>query len=1072
MDLVLLSCLGRARCAAAACLVLIVLVSAPVWAQDARTLAEQAEEQVRQGRYADALRLHDAALKLRESELGPDHPEVARALVNAAETQWRLGNYNAALALGQRSLAIREATLSPDHPDVADSLNTIARALHALAQYPAALPYYQRALAIREQALGPEHAETAAVLHNLGALYMARGQYDEARNHFERALAIRQKALGPTDQATATTMNNLGLLLYLQGQFAKAQEMHEAVLAMRERTLPPGHADIAQSLNNLAMTHWAQGRYPAAQQQYERTVRLLEAAAGPTHPDTATALNNLGSLYWAQGRFAEALRPMQRALEIREGSLGPEHEHTAQSLNNLGEIYRAQGQFSVALPLYERGLAINQKVLGPAHRSVGTTLNYVGQAYRAQGKYADAQQAFERALQVREKALGAEHADTASVLNNLAVLKGLQNLHDEALPFAQRALAIREKVLGPDHPDTAQSRHNLAWLLQRAGQPAAALPLYRTALASRESALGPDHPDVASTLAAIASLATQGDLVTHDEALALSRRSTSIWRRRAAEYGREATDRTAGSGRGELHTARDGLLTHVRLLARAPVSPQASAEAFEVAQLLRANSTGAAVAQMTARVALGDGELATQLRQRQDMVVRLRFLDGELLKALSRAGMARDPAAADRVRAEIRTTEAQLAALDARLLDATPAYRVLATNAVVPMAKAQALLRPGEALLSFLVQEQDTLLWVVRREQQQMVVLPIGRAELEQTVGTLRQGLDVTLARESSRPYPAELAHALYRKLLAPALPTLASTRRLLIVSDGPLQSLPLSVLLTAPAAQDAAPGQLAWLIRRYALSTLPSEASFVALRGVEGRLRAREPFVGFGDPAFQGHAGTAPAMTALYTTRGLGDATQLGQLPPLPDSAREITAMARLLRAGPDAVYLRDAATESRVKSLDLTRYKTLAFATHGFIAGELQGVVEPALALTPPAQPSELDDGLLTASEVARLRLNSDWVILSACSTAAPDGSLGAEGLSGLARAFIFAGSRSLLVSHWPVESRAASATTTGMLQELSRQPGLTRDEALRRAMLKLIASRNYSHPMFWAPFVYVGA
>jgi CHAT domain-containing protein len=353
-----------------------------------------------------------------------------------------------------------------------------------------------------------------------------------------------------------------------------------------------------------------------------------------------------------------------------------------------------------------------------------------------------------------------------------------------------------------------------------------------------------------------------------------------------------------------------------------------------------------------------------------------------------------------------------------------------------------------------------------------MLTLPIGRAELEQAVRMLRQQLDVTLAQEALPTYPSDLAYALYGKLLAPALPALTGARRLLIIADGPLQSLPLSVLVTAPAAPGAGTGQLAWLVRRYALATLPSEASFAALRGIEGRQRAREPFVGFGDPAFHGPEGAPPRVSTLYTARGLGDATQLSQLPALPDSASEITQMARLLRAGPGAINLRAAATETRVKTLDLSRYKTLAFATHGFIAGELQGVAEPALALTPPAQPSELDDGLLTASEVARLRLNADWVILSACSTAAPDGSLGAEGLSGLARAFIFAGSRGLLVSHWPVESRAAAATTTSMLQALSRQPGISRDEALRRAMLELIDSRKYSHPMFWAPFVYVGA
>jgi CHAT domain-containing protein len=152
-------------------------------------------------------------------------------------------------------------------------------------------------------------------------------------------------------------------------------------------------------------------------------------------------------------------------------------------------------------------------------------------------------------------------------------------------------------------------------------------------------------------------------------------------------------------------------------------------------------------------------------------------------------------------------------------------------------------------------------------------------------------------------------------------------------------------------------------------------------------------------------------------------------------------------------------------VKSLPLKDSRVIAFSTHGLVSGELD-VVEPALALTPPRQGTEHDDGLLTASEVAQLKLDAEWVILSACNTAA-----GAQGLSGLARAFFYAGARALLVSHWPVETTAATALTQGMFGELKANPEIGRAEALRRSMMALAASDNYAHPMFWAPFVVVG-
>jgi CHAT domain-containing protein len=148
--------------------------------------------------------------------------------------------------------------------------------------------------------------------------------------------------------------------------------------------------------------------------------------------------------------------------------------------------------------------------------------------------------------------------------------------------------------------------------------------------------------------------------------------------------------------------------------------------------------------------------------------------------------------------------------------------------------------------------------------------------------------------------------------------------------------------------------------------------------------------------------------------------------------------------------------------------------FATHGLLAGEVRGVAEPALVLTPPARGSAQDDGLLTASEIARLKLDADWVILSACNTAEGDGTPGAEAYSGLARAFFHAGARALLVSHWPVASEPTVTLTTRMFESMRDAPGLTRAQALRVSMLDMLdrpAKPLYSHPLFWAPFVVVG-
>jgi CHAT domain-containing protein len=151
--------------------------------------------------------------------------------------------------------------------------------------------------------------------------------------------------------------------------------------------------------------------------------------------------------------------------------------------------------------------------------------------------------------------------------------------------------------------------------------------------------------------------------------------------------------------------------------------------------------------------------------------------------------------------------------------------------------------------------------------------------------------------------------------------------------------------------------------------------------------------------------------------------------------------------------------------------------FATHGLVAGDhynfAKGKVEPALALSIPDTPDDFDNGLLSASEIAQLKLNADWVVLSACNTAAEENP-GAEALSGLARAFFYAGARSLLVSHWEVDDQVTAELMSKIFLFMRQNPKLSHGEALQQAILAVIDSARTDeerNPRFWAPFVVVG-
>jgi CHAT domain-containing protein len=212
-------------------------------------------------------------------------------------------------------------------------------------------------------------------------------------------------------------------------------------------------------------------------------------------------------------------------------------------------------------------------------------------------------------------------------------------------------------------------------------------------------------------------------------------------------------------------------------------------------------------------------------------------------------------------------------------------------------------------------------------------------------------------------------------------------------------------------------------------------------------------------------------------------DSSQLARLPRLPETAEEIRSLAGAMNADPARdVFLGARANEKTVKTHDLTRYRVVVFASHGLVPGDLDGLTQPALALSAPDVSGVEGDGLLTIDEILALRLNADWVVLSACNTATGQGK-GSEAVSGLGRAFFYAGARALLVSNWPVETTSARVLTTDLFRRQQEDRGVDRAQALQQTMSWLIdrgtfvdaASGeplfSYAHPIFWAPFTLVG-
>ncbi len=466
---------------------------------------------------------------------------------------------------------------------------------------------------------------------------------------------------------------------------------------------------------------------------------------------------------------------------------------------------------------------------------------------------------------------------------------------------------------------------------------------------------------------------------------------------------------------------------------------------FAQMQTARHSEAGQAIAAMTARLAAGDDALGVLLRARDGLIA-------------ARALAARGGAA---TRAEVLRLDAEITRAETRLAQDFPAYARQAAPPGLSLADARGLLAAGEALVVSLATGRGlhTLALDARGVTWHRAALP--RADLRAKVAALRAGLDPTAATraaaalddtdgaaEADAPFDRDLAHDLYEAALGPVLRHLAPGATLLVVPDDALQTLPFGVLIRAPTPPDAPWAAVPWAIRDNAFATLPTPGSLRALRRDAQPSRGTLPFLGVGDPVFDA-------------------ARQRVALAPLPETAGEL----RLLRDkfGGGTLRLGTDATRAALHPEELAEARVIAFATHGLLGGEAPGLTEPALALTPDGPE---DRGLLTASAISEMQLDADWVILSACNTGAGPDAASAEGLSGLARAFFYAGARRVLVSHWPVQSDATVALTTGLGTALADDTG---PEALRRAMLAMIddplAPPDWGDPAVWGPFVVAG-
>lgn len=778
-----------------------------------------------------------------------------------------------------------------------------------------------------------------------------------------------------------------------------------------------------------------------------------------------------------------------------------------------GQYYDTVADFGRSEAEYRKALLVEDKVFGAGASTNPDVVMTLALEISNQGRYAEAAELFDKAGVLARQSI--DPGDEPRLLSYRAIDAANRNALAEALGNAQEATRLRRAIVEREvgsapQPglgasdilsygsssaaslviEVAQSLHMEAAILLRQGRlaEAAAAADQAIAIARGNRAAPPwwlaQFLETRATIARIAGDAA-GAVSYQSEAVrnwaAILPQSTPEGLARLA-LGRalyaqgNITDSLAAYRAGlALLKGRNADVRPAALIDFLDVADRAAAadpakrdalalEMFEAAQIARSGYTSRTVSLATARLAGGSQEIGNVIRQTQENERRRFALASQLNRVLAVQPELRDEHQAERLRRDLATAEAEAAQLDQTTQAAFAGYRqVLATP--LETAALQGLLRPDEAVLAILAGDRVSYGFLVRHDRLRVWRIAAGDLDFGDAVSGLRRSMGQSKGR--LKRFDLGLAHQLYTLLLGPAADDLSGVTHLVMTVNGALASLPFAVLVASPPAPGQSYGEADWLVRHYALTLVPSVRSFADLRRATPPRRAAKPLIGFGDFRPDGSPKAAFAGLPASCAR---DLETLGTLAPLPGTAAELRGIAGQL-GGASALVLGAGFTKTAVEQAPLSDYRVVYFATHGVLASDLRCFTEPALVTS--ASGSDGGSPLLGAGEILDLRLNADLVVLSACNTGGGDGKSGGEALSGLARAFFYAGARRLVVSHWSVPD-AATATLMRRLFAADLAGGA---DALRQAQLSMLGEAghgtpaDWAHPWYWGGFTIVG-
>lgn len=947
------------------------------------------------------------------------------------------------------------------------------------------------------------------VQNEVGSILLAKNEFDKAISFFQEQLGEAANHFNENNEYSANFYNNLGLAYFFKGNIDAALDIYDRALSIRLALGDRESIFVSNLYNNMGNAYTEKGEYEIAMDYYKNALKIRKKILGDNHPETAASYNNMGIVYEALGQYDLAVKNHQKAIEIQKNIFGDDYPELANYYFGLGNVYKDQGDWDMAMDYYMQSFRIHKKNYGTINPLVAKDLIAIGNIYTQQGDNESAIATLQKALDIQRKTLGANHPDLALTYNNVGNIYNQDGQYDLALSFYFNALDIKKAVIGEEHPEIADYYTNIGNVYAAKGDYQQALDYHQKAVDLKTMFFGQKHPALILPYLNIGNI--YYEIRKYDSALkyfqlSLSANVKSFMPDSADIYANPTlkdyydSKKLLNSLKGKAKTfigrfVRDSSKTDlsaayntynkcdsmIDIIRKTTVSKQDKLELGKISNTIYDQGID-----VCAKLHLWFDD------PNNDYLKKAFYFSeknkaGVLLEAIASAEAQKFAGIPDsllsvekNLKNKIALYETQLgdvydeeqeAEIRSKLFGVKNAYNKLIkdferdypkyfemkySNRYASVEEIQNTLPENTALRSYFIGDSLISIFTLTRDSIKLE-RSVKPEDFDFKIYGLRK-LITSSKTEDIKEFPLQ-AYEFYKILFPKPLPQNIET--ILIIQDGNLGLLPFEALLT-----DIYQGGIInyndypFLIKKYAVAY--SYSANLYYKNISRTMRRSN------NAPEKAWLGLAPVFNNVN-----GMMINDFFVTPLPGTEKEVKTIGDdfIKYNLPADVVLFDKASEEFIKSEAIKKYDYLHIATHGFVNSEKPEL--SAIIMSPNKAGG--NDGVLYTGEIYNLELNADLVVLSACETGLGKVMKG-EGIIGLSRALLYAGTNNIIVSLWKVSDVSTSELMIDFYDNFLK--GKDRSDLrfeyaqyLRKAKLKMIQANKFGHPFFWSPFILVG-